>query len=77
VARFRSCPCAGGSWVWADIGYGKLAPIGELGQIRDLLRRGRCLPGYGLGDGVFDEWLSGGGGNVAIIAATRDTLIQS
>ena len=60
-----------------EIGRGNLTLISKRGQILDGLRRGKLVVGYGRGDGVDGEWLSGGVGNVEVIEATRNTLIQS
>jgi len=60
-----------------EIRRGKLALIGKRGQILDGLRRERLVVGGGCGDGIFGEWLSGGVGDIEVIEATRNALIQS
>jgi len=61
-----------------EIGRGKLAPIGKRAQTLEGLRRERSVVVSGCGDGMFDEWLSGGGvGYIKVIEAARNILIQS
>ena len=60
-----------------EIRWWKLAPIGKRAQILDGLWRERRVVGFGRGDGISDEWLSGGVGNIEVIEAARNILIQS
>jgi len=59
-----------------EIRRDNLAQVGERGQVLDYLRRERWIMGYGSGDWMFDEWLSGGVGNIEVVEATRNALIQ-
>ena len=60
-----------------EIGRGKFALIGKRGQILEGLRRRKRVMDYGCGDGVSGGWLSGGVGDVEVIEAAWDMLIQS
>ena len=55
----------------------KLALIGKHAQMLDGLRREGCVVGYGCGDGIYGEWLSGGVGDIEVIEAAENILIQS